>query len=122
MVREALEDEGSSPLFSTKGEDEIDSLAVSIHQLIERVKLRKADEPLWDSYKTLDEIIDALPDAIFAIDRSGKVIAWNRSMEQLTQVSKGEMIGRERYEYAIPFYGRARPLLIDLALLPDDDY
>jgi len=122
MVREALEDDVSSPLFSTNGEDGIDSLVVSIHQLIERAKRRNADETLGNSYKTLDEIIDALPDAIFAIDRSGKVIAWNRSMEQLTQVSKGEMIGRERYEYAIPFYGRARPLLIDLALLPDDDY
>jgi PAS domain S-box-containing protein len=70
----------------------------------------------------LSDIIEFLPDATFVIDSDGKVIAWNRAIEQMTGVLKDEMIGRGNYEYAIPFYGQRRSLLIDLALMHDEDF
>jgi len=59
-------------------------------------------------------IIDFIPDAIFAIDRNGKVIFWNSAMEEMTGVEADEMVGKGDFEYAIPFYGERRKILIDL--------
>lgn len=61
-----------------------------------------------------------LPDATFAIDTDGRVTAWNRAMEQSTGVPADEIIGRGDHEYALPFYGGRRPLLIDLIDEPDE--
>ncbi|MBN2158763.1 MAG: MASE1 domain-containing protein [Spirochaetes bacterium] len=66
--------------------------------------------------KQLYDIIEFLPDATFAIDKNGAVIAWNRAMENLVGISKSEMLGKDNYEYAIPFYGERRPILIDLVM------
>lgn len=71
---------------------------------------------LRESEQQMNEIIEFLPDATFAIDREGKVIAWNRAMEEMTGVAKEAMLGRGDYEYAIPFYGERRPLLADRVL------
>lgn len=65
------------------------------------------------------EIIDFIPDAILAIDLSGKVIAWNRAMEELTGILARDILGKGNYEHAIPFYGTRRPTLVDLVLNPD---
>jgi PAS domain S-box-containing protein len=83
---------------------------------------KQAEEALRESHRRLDDIIDFLPDATFVIDRDGKVIAWSRSMELMTGIPKADMVGKGDYEYAVPFYGRPRPLLIDLALLPDEEF
>jgi PAS domain S-box-containing protein len=71
---------------------------------------------LRTSERQMNEIIEFLPDATFAIDREGKVIAWNRAMEEMTGVSKEAMLGRGDHEYAVPFYGERRPLLADRVL------
>jgi PAS domain-containing protein len=81
---------------------------------------KQAQEELQNAYKRLNEIINFLPAATFVIDLGGKVIAWNRAMEQMSTIPKAEIIGKGNYEYALPFYGQRRPLLVDLALLPDD--
>jgi len=65
------------------------------------------------------DIIDFLPDATFVIDLNKRVVAWNRAMEELTGVSKADIIGQGDYAYAIPFYGERRPILIDLVVDPD---
>ncbi len=64
-------------------------------------------------------IIDFLPDATFAVDRTEKVIAWNRGMERLTGITAADMIGKGDYEYALPFYGIRRPVLVNYILNPD---
>ena len=81
----------------------------------------RADKALRDSERRLSDIIDFLPDATFAIDRDGKVIAWNRSMETMTGIPAKDMLGRCNYEYALPFYGERRSLLIDLVLSADEN-
>lgn len=66
-------------------------------------------------------IIDFIPDATFVVDKTGKVIAWNKAIEEMTGITKQEIIGKGDYAYAVPFYGRSRPMLIDLALNPVGD-
>lgn len=91
----------------------------SAHQELELRK--KIEHILIESEQRQGDIISFLPDATLVIDLQGKVIAWNRAMEELTGVPAGEMIGKGDYEYAIPFYKERRPILIDLVLLSEAD-
>ncbi len=61
----------------------------------------------------LSGIIDAMPEAAFVLDGDGKVSAWNKALTAMTGVPAEEMLGKGDYEYAVPFYGRRRPILID---------
>ncbi len=72
--------------------------------------------------EVLAQIINFLPDATFAIDAEGKVIAWNQAMEELSGVKAKDIIGKGNYEYSMPLYGKKRPCLIDLVLNWDDKY
>jgi PAS domain S-box-containing protein len=71
---------------------------------------------LVESERQLHTIIEFLPDATFAIDREGKVIAWNRAIEELTGTRKSDILGKGDYEYSLPFYHERRPVLIDAIL------
>ncbi len=73
-------------------------------------------EEFIDSKERLYDIINFLPDATFVIDSAGHVIAWNHAMEDMTNIKAEKILGKGRYEYSIPFYGKRRKLLIDLAL------
>jgi len=73
------------------------------------------------SEQQLHDIIEFLPDATFAIDRNGKVIAWNHAIEDLTGTRKADMLGRGDYAYAIPFYGIRRPVLVNLLFNADPE-
>ena len=73
-----------------------------------------------DEWKSLAETIKTLENPVFAIDRKGIVIAWNTAMEQLTGVDRKAILGKGNCEYAIPFYGEARPMLIDYLITPPD--
>ncbi|HEX3002310.1 MAG TPA: PAS domain S-box protein, partial [Methanoregula sp.] len=79
------------------------------------------EQGLRESQKKLTDIIEFLPDATFAIDKDGVVIAWNQAMEDLTRVLKEKVLGRGNYEYALPLYRERRPMFIDLVLRHDED-
>ncbi|MBI5605794.1 MAG: response regulator [Deltaproteobacteria bacterium] len=78
--------------------------------------MRLRESKLW-----LSQTIEFLPDATFAIDAQGKVTIWNRAIEDLTGIPASEMLGKGDYAYAVPFYGKPRPVMIDLALTPDQE-
>lgn len=80
-----------------------------------------AQEPSQLQHWALN-IIDSLPDPTFVINLKGEVVAWNREMEKLTGKPALEMLGKGNYEYAIPFYGFRRPMLIDLVLKPEPEW
>lgn len=81
---------------------------------------RKATElALQESERRLSDIIQFFPDAILVIDQDGRITAWNRAIEVMTGVMADEMLGKGDYEYALPFYGERRPILIDLAMKVD---
>jgi PAS domain S-box-containing protein len=75
---------------------------------------------LRESAQLMTNIISFLPDATFAINRDGRVIAWNRAMEEMTGISSDAIIGKGDYEYSLPIYGVRRPILIDLILSQDE--
>lgn len=79
---------------------------------------KRAEEDLKKSEKQLAEIINFLPDATWAVDAEGKVTAWNRGAEEMTGIRADDIVGKGNFEYALPFYGVRRPLLIDLVLQP----
>ena len=88
-------------------------LAKAMHEIDERKQIECA---LKESEHLPASIFSFLPDATMVIDRDGKVICWNRSMERLTGVGAEQMLGKGDYEYALPFYGDRRPILIDVVL------
>jgi len=75
---------------------------------------------LKESERLLSDVITFLPDATLVIDLEGRVIAWNRAIEEMTGVPAAQILGRGDYEYALPFYGERRPMLVDLVLKPED--
>jgi PAS domain S-box-containing protein len=84
-------------------------------------ELKRAEAAIQESERRLADIINFLPDATLVIDHEGKVIAWNRAIEEMTGVAANEIIGKGNYEYAVPFYGERRPILIDLVHLPHEE-
>jgi len=77
-------------------------------------KNNQYEKILGESRQRLADIIDFLPDATFAIDLEGKVITWNYAIEKLTGIPSRDMLGKGNYEYALPFYHKREPILIDL--------
>jgi diguanylate cyclase (GGDEF)-like protein/PAS domain S-box-containing protein len=86
------------------------------------IKERKcAEEAAIESQRRLSDMINFLPDATFAIDLEGSIIAWNLAIEKMTGIDRQAVLGKGNYEYALPIYGVRRPLLLDLVLKPDGD-
>lgn len=83
---------------------------------MKELKNTVAEESPREYEQSLANIIDFLPDATFAIDLAGKVIIWNLATEEMTGVKASDILDKGDYEYAIPFYGKRRPLLVDLVL------
>ncbi|MGO9690822.1 MAG: PAS domain S-box protein [Syntrophobacteraceae bacterium] len=82
---------------------------------------KQAEDALKESQQRLSDIIDFLPDATFVIDKEGKVIAWNRAMQEMMGIGATAMLGKGDYEYALPLYGERIPILIDLVLDPEKE-
>jgi PAS domain S-box-containing protein len=102
-----------------KGGDPTAQFAELAHKVRQAVGRVHAEKALSDSQKRLTDIINFLPDATFAIDTAGTVIAWNRAMETMTGVGAAQVLGKGDHEYAVAFYGERRPMLIDLVFSPD---
>lgn len=83
---------------------------------------KQAQKALKESRKQLADIIEFLPDPTFAINRRGQVIVWNRAVVELTGIDPGDILGKDNYEHALPFWGERRPILADLAMEWDQSY
>ncbi len=106
--------------------DEVGQLAKSFDAMASLVEMRdierrQAEEALRRSQRQLADIIEFFPDATYVINNEGKVIAWNRAMEELSKVSKDKMIGKGDFEYSLPFFENKRPLLIDMLFASEDE-
>jgi PAS domain S-box-containing protein len=77
---------------------------------------------LRNAERKISAIVECLPDAVFVIDNSGSVVLWNKEMELLLGIKAEEIIGKGNYEYALPFYGDRRKILIDLVYEPIDNF
>ncbi|MFA5323396.1 MAG: PAS domain S-box protein, partial [Smithella sp.] len=94
----------------------IDSEGKRFYQAIIRdiTERKQAENELQTAHQQLNDIIEFIPDATFVIDKDKKVIAWNRALEEMTGVRKQDIIGKGDYAYSFPFYGKLRPIIIDL--------
>ncbi|HEX3000962.1 MAG TPA: response regulator, partial [Methanoregula sp.] len=106
--------------YLQKGGDPRAQFAELAHKIRQAISRRQAEHALLDSERRLADLINFLPDATFAIDPDGNVIAWNKAIEEMTGVPAGDILGKGDYEYALPFYGKRRPILIDLIAAPDE--
>ncbi len=79
-------------------------------------ELAVREQEIKRSKQRLSDIINFLPDATFAIDSDGTVIAWNKAIEEMTGIEAEEVLGKGNYEYSLLIYGERRPLLIDYVL------
>ncbi|MDD1672630.1 MAG: PAS domain-containing protein [Methanomicrobiales archaeon] len=70
------------------------------------------------TYEKLQDTIEFFPDAAFIVDRDHRVVAWNSAMEALTDIKKGEILGRDEYQRAFSLYQGVRPVLVDLIDIP----
>jgi PAS domain S-box-containing protein len=118
VVIEAINN--GADFYLQKGGDPRSEFAELSHKIRQAVRRKEAERSLQDSEKRQSDIIEFLPDATFAIDQSGHVIAWNRAIEEMTGISSADMLGKGDYEYSIPFYGFQRPILIDMIDEPDE--
>ncbi|HYG98276.1 MAG TPA: ATP-binding protein [Terriglobales bacterium] len=93
-----------------------DGFTVGLYtDITELAELQAADA----ARRQLLAVVDFLPDATFAIDGRGRVIAWNRAMEEITGVKKADILGEGDRAYAMALYGERRATLLD-ALDSDD--
>ena len=83
---------------------------------------KKAGEAIKNSQQRLSQIVNFLPDPTFVVDNEGTVVSWNQAMEKLTGIKAPDMVGKGNFEYALPFYGERRPILIDLVKNWDAEY
>ena len=100
--------------YLQKGGDPLAQFTELAHKLRLAIERRQALGALRDSEQRLADIINFLPDATFAIDTGGRVIAWNRAIEEMTGVGASSVLGKGDHDYALAFYGTRRPHLIDL--------
>lgn len=120
VVIEALN--AGADFYLQKGGEPKTQFVELAHKVRQAVTRQRAEMMVAESRKRLADIIDFLPDATFAIDREGKIIAWNRAMEEMTGVRATEVLGMGNYRHGLAFYGEPRPMLIDLVLSPRVDF
>ena len=90
--------------------------------VVDITEQKLAEEALQESRRRLGDLIEFLPDATFAIDLEGRLIAWNRSAEELTDIKAQHILGKRNYEYARPFWKNRRPMTLDLILHANKKY
>ena len=117
IVIQAL-NEGADFYLQKGGDPEPQFIELS-HKIRHAVQQRQAEASVRDHERRETDIINFLPDATFAIDTGGRVIAWNHAIEKLTGISTSKILGKDHYEYSIPFYYERRPMLADFVLNRD---
>lgn len=104
-----------------KGEDprhQFRELVVMVKRAMERSSLGRA---LGTTQRIIADMINFTSDPSFAVDRDGKVVAWNDSMEQLTDVPAHAMMGKGDNIYSEPFFGTRKKMLVNLVFESDEE-
>jgi DNA-binding response OmpR family regulator len=104
-----------------KGEDprhQFRELVIMVKRAMERSSLGRA---LGTTQRIIADMINFSSDASFAVDREGKVVAWNDSMEQMTDIPANAMMGKGDNIYSEPFFGTRKKMLVNLVFESDDE-
>jgi PAS domain S-box-containing protein len=79
---------------------------------------REAETALRSSRQKLEETIEFMPDPTFIVDRTHRIIAWNRAIEALTGIKREDVLGKEDFQNAFSFFKGVRPVLVSILDLP----
>jgi len=104
-----------------KGEDprnQFRDLAVMVKKAMERSTRGSA---LGTTQRIIADMVNFSSDPSFAIDHDGKVVAWNDSMVQLTDIPTSAMMGKGDNIYSEPFFGTRKKMLVNLVFEPDEE-
>jgi Flp pilus assembly protein TadD/DNA-binding response OmpR family regulator len=106
--------------FLKKGDNPSSEFRELTHMINRAVERRHVGRSLGISEKVLSGTVSFFPEPAFAIDREGKVLAWNRAMADLTGIAEADIIGKGDGAYSLPFFGRKAPMLVDLIFEKDE--
>lgn len=106
----------AAPLYDSGG-----NIVGAIESFRDITEKKQFEYALRNSERRFADIINFLPDATFVVDNKGRVIAWNRALEEMTGYKASDLIGKGNQEYSIPFYGKRRHMLIDFVLCPNPE-
>jgi DNA-binding response OmpR family regulator len=107
--------------FLKKGGDpkiQFRELVTMVKRAVEQNSLGRS---LGSTQRIISDMINFSSDPSFAVDRNGKVVAWNDSMELLTDVPASVMVGKGDFAYAEPFFGSRSRMLVDLIFATDEE-
>ncbi len=97
--------------------DEDVALLETVGQILANAWQRRlADHERDAAHRQLADTIEFLPDATFVVNATGRIVAWNRAMEEMTGTAKEAMVNRTERAYADVLCGDAVPDLVDLIL------
>jgi PAS domain S-box-containing protein len=105
--------------FLQKGEDPKTQFRELAHMIKQARDRRSVGRSPGTSKRIIADVMSFSPEAMVGIDREGTVIAWNTAMAELSGVNAEVMVGRSDHEYAVPFYGKKVPMLVDLVFATD---
>ncbi len=117
IVRRIAKGNLSQQIITETGDSS--SLLAAVKQM--QAERKQVEDSLEEKRVQLADIVTFLPDATLAIDSDKRVIIWNRAIETMTGIAAAEMLGKGDYTYTLPFYGEARPQLMDLIFLDAED-
>ena len=92
--------------FLKKGDDPRTQFRELVHMIQRAKDQRSIGRSLGTSQRIIADVMSFSIEAMFAIDREGKVIAWNSAMEELSGIVAEVMVGKGDHEYAMPFMGK----------------
>jgi PAS domain S-box-containing protein len=90
-----------------------------ILSLADRIEQQKSQDLC--NNQQMSGVIYNIPEATFATDQQGNVIAWNRAIEEMTGGLGADILGKGDHEYSVPFFQDRRPMIIDLIFASDSE-
>jgi Flp pilus assembly protein TadD/DNA-binding response OmpR family regulator len=105
--------------FLKKGEDPHAQFRNMVHMINQAVERRSMGRAIGTSERLLAETISFFSEPAYALDREGKVIAWNRAMADSTGIEAKNMLGKGDGKYSVPFFGHKASMLSDMVF--DDE-
>jgi CheY-like chemotaxis protein/regulator of sirC expression with transglutaminase-like and TPR domain len=100
--------------FLKKGEDPHAQFRSMVHMINQAVERRSMGRAIGTSERLLAETISFFSEPAYALDREGKVIAWNQTLADFTGVEPKNMIGKGEGKYSVPFFGHKASMLTDM--------
>lgn len=100
--------------FLKKGEEPHAQFRNMVHMINQAVERRSMGRAIGTSERLLAETIAFFPEPAYAIDREGKVVAWNLAMAEFTGIEAKNMLGKGEGKYSVPIFGRKTPMLTDM--------